>query len=172
MSGADVLPGVPPVRRGGPPGVHSARLPRVGPLGVVPRGIPRDGVPGQRLVAAVAGKVAVAPPPQTGVRGSVGGSVSRGVDCCFGKPQGYLSTRARGDALVRYYKRCLGRCFPCFQLCDFRLHPKGYHSLLGGFGVDLELKSRFSSLGEVRTASGLTACRPSVVYHSSCYRTK
>jgi hypothetical protein len=46
----------------------------------------------------------------------------------------------RGDPLVRYYKRCLGRSFPCVQFCDYRLHPRGYHSLLGGFGDDLELK--------------------------------
>jgi hypothetical protein len=37
-------------------------------------------------------------------------------------------------------QRCLGRCFPCVQFGDFRLHPKGYHPLLGCFGVSLKLK--------------------------------
>jgi hypothetical protein len=41
---------------------------------------------------------------------------------------------------VRLRKRCLGRCFPCVQFGDFRLHPKGYHPLLGCFGVNLKLE--------------------------------
>jgi hypothetical protein len=41
---------------------------------------------------------------------------------------------------VSLRKRCLSRCFPGVQFGDFRLHPKGYHPLLGCFGVNLKLK--------------------------------
>jgi hypothetical protein len=45
-------------------------------------------------------------------------------------------------------KRCLSRCFPCVQFGNFRLHPNGYHPLLGCFGGILKLnKSLFFTGG-------------------------
>ncbi len=89
---------------------------------------------------------------RTEVRGSVEGSVSRGVGWGLGRPRPcsrtlVLMCGSVGE-FVRLCERCLGRCFPCFQFREFRLHPKDYHPLLGCFSVDLGLnKSLFVTEG-------------------------